>query len=414
VSAATRWDADERRIFAASLIDSLGSGLFLPLSIIYLTRIVGLSSTRAGVGLAIAGLLGIVATPVSGWLIDRHGARAVVLGCYLASAAGFFAYPFVGSFGSFLAVAIAIQVSDRMEKPARTVLVLGLTSGERRTRALAWQRSTRNLGYGLGGFLAGAALLVQGRTPYDVVLVVNAVSFLTAGALISRVPVVHAAAATQSTRRGYRDVVRDRRYMTLAFSNALIRIHSSILKIAMPLWILTRTSAPIATNAILFALNTVLVVALQVPLTRSLSRRESLPRTYRRAGLSFAIACACYAAAAGLSERVAVALLAVAVFALTLGELQSAAAEWVASIDLAPATDRGRYLSVYKTTDSLQQAFGPALVTLVLTGGGRTGWLVLAAAMATGSVLSAHVTRNMGPELAAQLSSDPAGSSSAA
>lgn len=41
-------DPAQRRLLAANLADALGTGLFLPLSVIYLTRIVG--SRRRGSG----------------------------------------------------------------------------------------------------------------------------------------------------------------------------------------------------------------------------------------------------------------------------------------------------------------------------------------------------------------------------
>ena len=46
-------DRDQRRVLLVALADALGTGLFLPISVIYLTRIVGLSATRAGLGLTI-------------------------------------------------------------------------------------------------------------------------------------------------------------------------------------------------------------------------------------------------------------------------------------------------------------------------------------------------------------------------
>jgi predicted MFS family arabinose efflux permease len=98
MSALTAWlakaphDPWQRRLLAASFADAFGTGLFLPLSVIYLTRIVGLSPARAGPGLTIAGFLAIAASPLSGALLARFDARRVVLGCFAASALGFAAY----------------------------------------------------------------------------------------------------------------------------------------------------------------------------------------------------------------------------------------------------------------------------------------------------------------------------------
>src|SRR5262249_26872139 len=108
MSALTAWlgkaphGPPQRRLLGAGLADALGTGLFLPLSVIYLTRIVGLSPARAGLGLTIAGLLAIAASPLSGSLLGRFDARKVVLGCFAASAAGFLAYIALRSFPPLL------------------------------------------------------------------------------------------------------------------------------------------------------------------------------------------------------------------------------------------------------------------------------------------------------------------------
>jgi len=188
-------DRNQRLILVAYLANALGTGLFLPISVIYLTRIVGLSATRAGLGLTIAGLVAVVAAPCAGPLLDRFDARAVVVGCFAASALGFVAYLAVDSFPSFVAVAIVIQFAGRMSRPSGRVLALRVASGRDRVVALAWQRTLTNLGYGVGGLLAGLALVFPGRAPFDVLLAANAVSYVVASVLILRLPAMRPPAA---------------------------------------------------------------------------------------------------------------------------------------------------------------------------------------------------------------------------
>jgi dipeptide/tripeptide permease len=136
----------------------------------------------------------------------------------------------------------------------------------------------------------------------------------------------------------------------------------------MPLWIVLRTTAPLPVTGLLFALNTGLVVLLQVRVTRSITTAKGITRGYRRAAISFALACLCFALAAGSPGLLAIALLMLAVSALTLGELEVTAGEQLLSVELAPARFQAHYLSAYKTSMSLQQAIGPALVTALLLG----------------------------------------------
>jgi MFS family permease len=381
-------EANQRRVLAASFVDALGTGLFLPLTVAYLSRVVGLSPIQIGLGLAIAGFAAVAAAPVSGALVDRYDARAVVLGCFSVSALGFLAYIAVDSFLSFVAVAVALQLASRMERPATAALVLGVASGPERVGSLAWQQTSRNLGYGVGGLLAGLALLGHGKSPFVVLLAANAASYVVAGALVWRLPVIRPAAREPGHRDGYRAVLSDRPYVGLALLNVVVALHDSLLLVAMPLWILTRTSAPLALTGLLFTLNTVLVVLLQVRTARRIAARRGISAGYRTAALAFVVACVAFALAAGASTQVAVVLLVIGLAALTLGELENTAGEWFLSVELAPHHLRGRYLGLFKTSMALQQAIGPLVVTAILVHWGRMGWIALALALASAVLAS--------------------------
>ncbi len=359
----------QRLILVAYLANALGTGLFLPISVIYLTRIVGLSATRAGLGLTIAGLVAVVAGPCAGPLLDRFDARAVVVGCFAVSALGFAAYLAVDSFPSFVAVAIVIQFASRMGRPSGRVLALRVASGRDRVVALAWQRTLTNLGYGVGGLLAGLALLFHGRAPFDVLLAANAVSFVVASVLVLRLPPMRPPVATVASRRdqgAYRQLARDRVYLGLVGLDVLVSFHDSVLIVAMPLWISLHTTAPLSMPGLLFALNTLLVVLLSVRVTRRITKPSGITRSYRTAAIGFVVATACFAFTAGAGRVLAVVLLVLAVSALTLGECEVTAGEQFLSTELAPERFRGSYMSVYSSAMSVQQAIGPALVTAVL------------------------------------------------
>jgi len=390
----------QRLILVAYLANALGTGLFLPISVIYLTRIVGLSATRAGLGLTIAGLVAVVAGPCAGPLLDRFDARAVVVGCFAVSALGFAAYLAVDSFPSFVAVAIVIQFASRMGRPSGRVLALRVASGRDRVVALAWQRTLTNLGYGVGGLLAGLALLFHGRAPFDVLLAANAVSFVVASALVLRLPPMRPPVATVASRRdqgAYRQLARDRVYLGLVGLDVLVSFHDSVLIVAMPLWISLHTTAPLSMPGLLFALNTLLVVLLSVRVTRRITKPSGITRSYRTAAIGFVVATACFAFTAGAGRVLAVVLLVLAVSALTLGECEVTAGEQFLSTELAPERFRGSYMSVYSSAMSVQQAIGPALVTAVLAASGRAGWAAIALILVAGTVGSLGLAARHAP-----------------
>ena len=52
-------------MLGAATIDALGTGLFVPVSVVYFTRVIGLSATQVGFGLAVGGFAGVAVTPVA-------------------------------------------------------------------------------------------------------------------------------------------------------------------------------------------------------------------------------------------------------------------------------------------------------------------------------------------------------------
>jgi hypothetical protein len=179
--------------------------------------------------------------------------------------------------------------------------------------------------------------------------------------------------------------------VSLALLNVIMALYDSLLLVAMPLWIVTRTRAPISLAGMLFALNTALVVILRARTTRNIAEPGGLARSYRTAAVSFMLACGGFAFAARAPAFVAIALLVIALAALTRAELATSASEWFLSVELAPTRLRERYLGVFKTSMAVQQAVGPLLVTTMLTAWGRPAWLALALLLAAGSLASRRI-----------------------
>lgn len=60
-------------------VDNFGSGLFLPLALVYATRAVGLPLAVAGTVVSVGTMAGLLVPPMAGRLVDRAGPRAVVI-----------------------------------------------------------------------------------------------------------------------------------------------------------------------------------------------------------------------------------------------------------------------------------------------------------------------------------------------
>ena len=68
--------ASVRSLGWATLITSLGNGAWYTCWALFLTRSVGLSPARVGIGITVAGAVGLLASAPLGVLADRFGAAA--------------------------------------------------------------------------------------------------------------------------------------------------------------------------------------------------------------------------------------------------------------------------------------------------------------------------------------------------
>lgn len=390
----TRWSsklgfptAKQQRLFIfTAALDALGTGLIGPITLLYFTLDRHIPAVQVGLGLSIAGIGGMIATPLAGALVDRFGPRVVGAGCHIVSAFAFAFYLAANSFVSFVAVVFLAAAADRMFRPAKTSLAAALTDEKDRVKLLAVHRSLRNVGYGLGGALATVALAAGTHEAYVIVILGNAFSYLVTATLLWRLnvapqgPSLASEADTANTERAsYKQVMHDRRYLGLTAMNMVMLLHASVLEIGIPLWIVHDTSAPKAVAGVLFTVNTVLVVGLQIVATRFADDVRGAARAYGYASGALVLMCALFAAAAGASEGVAIVLLVAAVLSLTVGEVLATVGEWGLSLGLAPEVGQGRYLAIFSTGSAAQIAFGPLLITALIVELGSDGWAVLAA-----------------------------------
>ncbi|MEU9117412.1 MFS transporter [Streptomyces sp. NPDC048483] len=397
--------AGGRRLAAAALVQSLGIGLFMASSMAYFTRQVDLSANQVASGLALAGVVALGISLLGGVLADRYGARRVLAAVYLGRGVCCAAYVFVTDFWQFMAVTLCAVACDRAGPPVLQALVaVAVPERQERTRLLAVVNVVRNCGLGVGAMAAGVALASDTQAAYRVTLIAIGLAFLGGAVLVLRVPELAAptaeAAPDGAAERPVKSrVVPDVRYLTLTGLNFLLFFFDTMLLVAMPVWILEHTDAPRATVSVLFALNTVLVMVLQIPVSKLATGQRRTTRMLTWTGAVLAVSSLCFAASGSVAGGPAVAWLAAAVVTLSLAEVIANSAVWDLSIALAPEEQRGRYLSVFNLSVAGQRVLGPVLVTGLLLGSGSLGWVVAAAVLVVAGGAAERVARTAGERM---------------
>ncbi|WP_051767184.1 MFS transporter [Streptomyces sp. NRRL S-37] len=370
------------------VVDATGSGMYLPLSLLYFHHVTGLPLTRVGAIVTTAAVVGLVSNPVTGVLIDRFSARTVLVGGYVLRASAFCAYPLVDNGAAMFAVMLPVALGDTSYPPAIQSFVAEIVRGTERDKLLALQRSLRNAGLGVGGLLAGAALALD-ESGFSFVVLGAAAGYLLSAGLLSTIRTGTPARPRDgrvSRRGGYRMVARNRPFLGLTLLNVPTAFGYMVLSVALPVYLTRELDAPVSLVGVLYAVNTVGIAVLQIPVTRVLVMYRRTRAVALGAGI-FALSFVGFAVLGSLSTgAVLIAGVFAATAAFTAGELLHGATASALVAQAAPEETRGRHLAVYQLSWAVPIALAPTVFTALLSVSATGMWLLLAAATA-GSAL---------------------------
>lgn len=381
-----------RTLSLSNLAKTVGHGIIMSVIVLYFTRKVGLSPDEVGVALSGGAAIGMLGSVPVGHLADVLGPRnvTVALLCLLGVFAG--AYAFVHSFAWLLVVISLALMAESSTDASRGALVAGLIPPGERVRAFSYMRSIANVGVALGAMAGGVALYLDSTPVYLGVLMGGGVCFILSGIAYLAVPSVP---ATAKERGGPRWVaLRDRPYVAMALLNAVLVMHITILTVALPVWISTRTAAPPWMYSAVLVLNTAVVVVMQVRVSKGSESPDGGARAMRRSGLLLALCCLLFATAQGRPEQIAVIVLLAGASVHVFGEMLQGAGQWSVSFGLAPDDAQGQYQGLFAMSVQLGTVATPALATVLLTSLGWAGWLILAVPLALAGIAFPDVVRS--------------------
>ncbi|WP_331735041.1 MULTISPECIES: MFS transporter [unclassified Streptomyces] len=371
-----------RTLGALHFVDSLGSGLFMAGSAVYFVVVAGLPVTTVGLGLSLAGFSGFVSSILLGRVADRFGARQM-LAVLLTLLAGLYVlYPLVGSAWTFFPVVIAIGALEFGCGPAFGALIMDLVPESDRVTARAALRSLFNVGFS-GGALASAALIGLGGGWLELLPLGNGLTFLAAAALVLRLPASQA--RPNAGGGGHFKVLRDRPFLSVIGASSLLALHSAVLLVGIPLWIVRTTDLPRGVVPLILAVNTVLVVLCQVAAAKGADTLDGAVAAARKAGLVSVAACAALAVAGWTGSWLTGVAAIVAVLMFTAAELWQSASGFGLGFGLAPDANRGEYLGAFHLHVVVQATLGPAVVSFLVSVDDSLGWLAMGAVFLAGT-----------------------------
>lgn len=380
-----------RVLSLSNLAKTVGHGVVTSVIVLYFTGKVGIGVDKVGLALSAGAAIGMLGSVPLGHLADLYGPRNVTVGLLYLLGVFVGTYAFVHSFPWLVVVVSLALMAESAAYASRGALIAGLIPPEERVRTSSYMRSVANVGIAIGAAVGGVALYLDSTAVYLGVLIGGGVCFILSGSAYLTVPSVPVLAKDRGGPRWV--ALRDRPYLVMALLNTVLIMHITILAVALPIWISTRTAAPSWIYSAVLILNTAVVVFLQVRVSRGSERPDGGARAMRRAGLLLAACCVLFATAQGRSVLVAVSVLLVGAVVHVFGEMLQGAGQWSVSFGLAPDSAQGQYQGLFAMSVQLGTVATPALATLLLTNLGWLGWLVLAAPLALAGMAAPAVLR---------------------
>lgn len=378
-----------RLLIAGNTVSALGTGLVLPLNLIYLHQVRGIPLPVVGVLLTMSGAIGLVTVPLSGVLFDRVGARRVLTVLLAGQALAEAGLAWAHSAATAIPALLLFGASIGPTFPASITLQAGLSPQPAlQQRAFAVNFTGVNAGIGVGSAVGAAVADVQHLASFQVLFLANALLCLTFAVVLTRLPNVRAPREADQARVGYRDVLAHRGLRTVLLATLVLAFTGyAALDSGLPAYATVEAHLSVHVVALSLAVNTAIIVGGQLfvlKLVRLLRRSQALAVV----GLIWAVSWAVFGLS-GLPFSPGARIACVFVFTALFGLGETFMAPTVSPLVNSLADDRvrGRANALASATYSIAFVVSPALSTGMIAAGLPVAWLGLLCAGCLGTTL---------------------------
>ncbi|MFF3514699.1 MDR family MFS transporter [Streptomyces sp. NPDC002573] len=360
-------------LWTSTLVNRLGAFVATFMAL-YLTLDRGYSASYAGLVASLHGLGGVVSSLGAGVMADRLGRRPTLLIAQSSTALSVALLGFMRDPVAIAAVAFVVGMAANASRPAVQAMMADIVRPEDRLRAFSLNYWAINLGFAVSsmaaGFIAEFSYLAGFLIEAGMTMICAIVVFVK---LPESRPTPVAEEAGDDVRLG--TVLRDGRFMSvvgLSFLVALVFQQGSVgLPVAMG-----RAGFTPADYGLAIAVNGVLIVALQIPVTRFIEHRDPrrlLVISSLLAGYGFGLT-----AFAG-----SIGVFALTVCVWTLAEIVNAPTQTGLVVRLSPVRGRGRYQGMYTLSWSVASLIAPLMSGVVIDRFGAAWLWALCAVVGT-------------------------------
>lgn len=236
-------------LLVALAVDNLGSGLFLPLTLVFVSRVVGLGVGTAGTVVSLGTLAGLAAPAVAGSLNDRVGPdRVVVVSQLLQGAALLVLLTAHSAVLTGVAAALTAAGTQTFYSSLFAFVAAHADSGGQeeaptpapKDHVFAVLGMVRAAAFGAGSLLGGIVLATVGTSGLRTVVAADAATFGVAALLLTVGTRLPPPTGVATGSRPTRQLRHDRPFLVLVAATACIGLAADFFLVGLPVFAVER------------------------------------------------------------------------------------------------------------------------------------------------------------------------------
>ncbi|MET1058112.1 MAG: MFS transporter [Nocardioides sp.] len=367
-------DPRVRRLFVGFAFSALGSGLTMPFLYVYLAEVRGFSTASVGLVFAWLGLLGFLAAPLGGTLIDTFGPKPVMVSGLLVESLATMSIGRIETVAHAYVVASVMVLGTVGLYPAATAMLTRLVPVSSREKVYGFNFMLLNAGLGVGGLVSALIIDVDSVASFQRLYLIDGATYLIHLAAVlslprgtGSAPARDAGEDTESiVQVGWSVVLRDRTLLrVIGFSVIAVTFGYAQMEAGLAAYAVEVADVPAKALGLAYAANTGAIVFGQLVTLRLIKgRRRSAMLALCAATWSVSWAIIAY------SDRVdgwfAIGAIVVGLGLFGLGETIWAPVGPALVNDLAPEEMRGRYNALQSMTFTIGTIVGPATAGMLI------------------------------------------------
>ncbi|MCQ4193692.1 MFS transporter [Streptomyces parvulus] len=347
-------------LWTSTLVNRLGAFVATFMAL-YLTIDRGYSASYAGLVAALHGLGGVVSSLGAGVMTDRLGRRPTLLVAQTSTALSVAVLGFVHHPIAIAAVAFVVGMASNASRPAVQAMMADIVRPEDRIRAFSLNYWAINLGFAVSSMAAGFIAEVSYLAGF---LIEAGMTLVCAVLVFVKLPESRPEAPAGPDVLGKEPavslgtVLRDGRFMSVVGLSFLVALIFQQGYLGLPVAMGEAGFTP-ADFGMAIAVNGILIVVLQIPVTRFIEHRDPRPLLVASsllAGYGFGLT-----AFAG-----SVGVFALTVCVWTLAEMVNAPTQTGLVVRFSPVHGRGRYQGMYTMSWAVAALVAPLMSGFVI------------------------------------------------